>query len=57
MTQFKTCPWYLRILGFDYRYDMEVLSDPVQQGDNWIYNVEYKDSLLYWFNLRVWKNN
>lgn len=46
------CSKFLKFFGFDYRYDMKVLSGPMLKGDYYEYSVEIGSYVLYW---KGWK--
>lgn len=51
---FTTPPWYVRMWGFKYRFQLQVLDEPIREGTHYKYKVEYKKRMLYWFNFKVW---
>ena len=53
MNKLKECPWYLKVLGFNYRYAMRVLTNPKLEKDSWGYKVKIEYKILYWFNFRI----
>lgn len=50
---FKPIPWYLKILGFNYRHGMRVLTDPKLKKGEWAYQVKIEFKILYWFNIKI----
>ena len=46
-------PWYIRVFGFKYRFQLFVLEEPVQEGDYFKYPVKLNKKSLYWFNFKV----
>lgn len=51
---FVITPWYIRVLGFRYKFQLQVLGEPTQKSTYYIYPVQYKKRMLYWFNFKVW---
>ncbi len=57
MIQPKILPWYWKWLGFSLDYQAKVLGDPIQEGEDWKYNLElvsYRYRWL-WFTLKTIK--
>lgn len=46
------CSKFLKFLGFDYKYNLKILEEPVQKGNYYEYPVRVGSYVLYW---RGWK--
>lgn len=52
-TPYRNTPWYLEILGFTYVWECKVLSDPIPDGENYMYDIQYLRTKLKWFKWTV----
>ena len=50
---YRTTPWYIRMWGFKYVFQVQVLDEPKQEGIYYRYPVQYKKRMVYWFNIKV----
>ena len=54
-TECWIAPWYIRIFGFKFSYEVKILDSPiVQDSGHWRYKVQLTKKYLYWFNFKVW---
>ena len=54
LNKYWIAPWYIRIFGFKYLFQLFVLEEPTQEGDYFKYPVKLNKKYLYWFNFKVW---
>ena len=48
----KYMPWYLRWLGFNYRYITQVLSEPRKLDDShWVYDCRLLKYEIWWLDI------
>ena len=51
---YKRMPWYFRILGFYYLYQLQVIDNPVADDDgSWLYHVKLIGYQLRWIGIKL----
>lgn len=51
--QIRIATGLMRILGFKYRYEATVMSEPIPVRDGFEYNVQLKKCELYWLGIKI----